>query len=66
MSLAYRRTVVPRFDIQEVIMFQSDIARKLAAVVCTVLFSATCVMGAVGPATAGTHQTDVTAARQAA
>lgn len=34
-------------------MFNSEIGRKLAAIVCTVLFSATCVAGAVGPATAG-------------
>ncbi|NYD90772.1 hypothetical protein [Sphingomonas melonis] len=34
-------------------MFNSEIGRKLAAVVCTVLFSAACVAGAVGPATGG-------------
>ncbi len=33
-------------------MFNSDTSRKLAAIVCTVLFSATCVAGAVGPAAA--------------
>ena len=34
-------------------MFNSEIGQKLAAVVCTVLFSALCVAGAVGPATGG-------------
>ena len=34
-------------------MFNSEISRKLAAIVCTVLFSATCVAGAVGPAAGG-------------
>ncbi|MEH3159719.1 MAG: hypothetical protein PGN08_12785 [Sphingomonas taxi] len=43
-------------------MFNTEIGRKLAAFVCTVLFSATCVAGAVGPAT-GNHQTVVTTAR---
>ncbi|NIJ29927.1 hypothetical protein FHT00_001874 [Sphingomonas insulae] len=36
-------------------MFNSDIGRKLAAIVCTVVFSATCVVGAVGPATGGSQ-----------
>ena len=43
-------------------MIKSDFARTVAAVVCTVLFSATTVIAAVGPAqTAGT--TVVQAAR---
>ncbi|MCP3734417.1 hypothetical protein M9979_05935 [Sphingomonas sp. RP10(2022)] len=46
-------------------MFHSEIGRKLAAIVCTVLFSATCVAGAVGPAT-GSHQTVEKAARLSA
>ena len=58
MLMAYRRTVVARFDIQEVSMFKSEISRRFATLVCTVLFSATCVAGAVGPATGG-HQTTV-------
>jgi len=53
MLLAYRHKVVTRFRIQEVYMFNSEISRKLVAIVCTVLFSATCVAGAVGPATGG-------------
>ena len=39
-------------------MFNSEIGRKLAAIVCTVMLSATCVAGAVGPAT-GIHTTTV-------
>ena len=45
-------------------MFKSEFARKLAAIACTVLFSATCVAGAVGPATGGSQS--VTTARQTA
>lgn len=45
-------------------MFNTEIGRKFAAIVCTIVFSATCVAGAIGPATA--HQTDVTTARQTA
>ncbi len=44
-------------------MFNSEIGRKLAAIVCTVLFSATCVAGAVGPATGTSHTAVVKAAR---
>ncbi len=44
-------------------MFNSEIGRKLAAIVCTVLFSATCVAGAVGPATGGGQTAIVKAAR---
>jgi hypothetical protein len=69
MLLAYRRTVVTRFSKQEVSMFNvaanSEIGRKLAAIVCTIVFSATCVVGAVGPATAGS-QAVVSAARLSA
>jgi len=45
-------------------MFTTEIGRKFATLVCTVLLSATCVAGAIGPATA--HQTGVTTARQTA
>ncbi|HEX8486361.1 hypothetical protein [Sphingomonas sp.] len=31
-------------------MFKSDIARTIATVVCTIVFSATTVIAAVGPA----------------
>jgi hypothetical protein len=34
-------------------MFKSDIGRTVAAIVCTILFSTTCVLSAVGPAQAG-------------
>jgi len=34
-------------------MFNSDIGRKFAALVCTIVFSATCVLSAVLPAQAG-------------
>ena len=44
-------------------MFNSEIGRKLAAIVCTILFSATCVAGAVGPATGGSQTAIVTASR---
>lgn len=43
----------------------SEIGRKFAAIVCTIVFSATCVVGAVGPATAGS-QAVVSAARLSA
>ncbi|WP_447406218.1 hypothetical protein, partial [Clostridium perfringens] len=32
-----------RFRIQEVPMFKSDIGRTIAAIACTIVFSATCV-----------------------
>ena len=35
-------------------MFNTDLARRFAAVLCTVVMSATCVLGAVGPAQADT------------
>ena len=44
-------------------MFNSEIGRKFAAIVCTIVFSATCVAGAVGPAAGGNHTTVVKAAR---
>jgi hypothetical protein len=31
-------------------MFNTDLARRFAAIVCTVVMSATCIVGAVGPA----------------
>ena len=34
-------------------MFNTDFARRFAAILCTVVMSATCVIGAVGPAHAG-------------
>jgi|GEM_PF-1586543 len=34
-------------------MFNSDIGRTIAAIACTIVFSATCVLGAVGPAGVG-------------
>ena len=34
-------------------MFNTDLARRFAAIVCTVVMSATCIIGAVGPAQAG-------------
>lgn len=46
-------------------MFTTEISRKLAAIVCTILFSATCVAGAVGPAT-GHGAANVTTARLSA
>ena len=38
-------------------MLNTDLARRLAAVLCTVVMSATCVIGAVGPAHAGIEKT---------
>jgi hypothetical protein len=35
----------------EVFMFKSDLARTVTAIACTVVFSATAVLAAVGPAT---------------
>jgi len=34
-------------------MIKSDTGRTLAAIACTIVFSATCVLSAVGPAQAG-------------
>ena len=34
-------------------MFKSDIGRTVATIACTIVFSATCVLSAVGPAQAG-------------
>lgn len=31
-------------------MFKSDIGRTVATIACTIFFSATCVLSAVGPA----------------
>jgi len=45
-------------------MFKTDIVRTVAAIACTVVMSATCVLGAVGPAQPGAAQAAVaTAAR---
>ena len=45
-------------------MINSDIGRTLAAIACTIVFSATCVLSAVGPAQAGAAPaTHVTTAR---
>ena len=44
-------------------MFNTEIGRKFAAIVCTALFSALCVAGAVGPATGVNDATVVKAAR---
>ncbi|MGR6328186.1 hypothetical protein ACU5AX_03885 [Sphingomonas sp. XXL09] len=59
------KQAAPRFRIQEVSMFKSDIGRTIAAIACTIVFSATCVAGAVGPA-ATHHAATVSAARQTA
>ncbi len=34
-------------------MWNTDFSRRLAAILCTAMMSATCVIGAVGPAHAG-------------
>jgi hypothetical protein len=34
-------------------MFKSDFTRTVAAVICTVVMSTTCILGAVAPANAG-------------
>ena len=34
-------------------MFKIDLARTVAVIACTIVMSATCVIGAVGPAQAG-------------
>jgi hypothetical protein len=36
-------------------MFNTDLARRFAAIVCTIVMSATCIVGAVGPAQADVH-----------
>ncbi|WP_375402830.1 hypothetical protein [uncultured Sphingomonas sp.] len=38
-------------------MLNTDLARRFAAILCTVVMSATCIIGAVGPAQAGTQST---------
>ena len=38
-------------------MFNTNIARRFAAVLCTAVMSATCVLGAVAPAQAGIDRT---------
>ena len=42
-------------------MFKTDFARTVAAAFCTIVFSATCVLGAVAPA----HQANAVAAHTA-
>jgi hypothetical protein len=37
----------------ETSMWNTDFSRRLAAILCTAMMSATCVIGAVGPAHAG-------------
>ena len=44
-------------------MFKSDIGRTIAAIACTILFSTTCVLSAVGPAQAGAGTATETTAR---
>ncbi|WP_170209851.1 hypothetical protein [Sphingomonas oligophenolica] len=45
-------------------MVISDIGRTFAAIVCSIVFSATCVLSAVGPAqVGGTPAATATAAR---
>ena len=34
-------------------MFKSDYARRITVAACTLVMSATCVLGAVGPAASG-------------
>ena len=34
-------------------MTRNDLGRTIAAIACTIVMSATCVLGAVGPAQAG-------------
>ena len=38
-------------------MFDINLARRFAAAICTVVMSATCIIGAVGPAQAGIEKT---------
>jgi len=42
-------------------MFKSDIVRTVSAIACTLVMSATCVLGAVGPAQAGASKAPVAA-----
>ncbi|WP_342658763.1 hypothetical protein NPJ82_06625 [Sphingomonas sp. NY01] len=43
-------------------MFTTEISRKFATVACTILMSATCLFGALAPATASHTETPVAAA----
>ena len=43
-------------------MFKSEIIRTVSAVACTLVMSATCLLGAVGPAQAGAGKAAVAAA----
>ncbi|MGE7207221.1 hypothetical protein ACQKJZ_16285 [Sphingomonas sp. NPDC019816] len=42
-------------------MFATTFARQIAAIACTVVMSATCLMGALAPAHVATTQTSVAA-----
>jgi hypothetical protein len=42
-------------------MFKSDIVRTVSAIACTLVMSATCLIGAVGPAQAGAGKAAVAA-----
>ncbi|WP_374293973.1 hypothetical protein [Sphingomonas sp.] len=42
-------------------MFATEISRKLATIACTILMSATCLFGALAPATASHTDTPVAA-----
>ena len=42
-------------------MFATDFTRQIAAIACTVVMSATCLMGALAPAHVATAQTSVAA-----
>ena len=41
----------------------NDLTRRFAAVLCTVVMSATCIIGAVGPANAGATNAPAAATR---
>ncbi len=43
-------------------MFTTEISRKFATVACTILMSATCLFGALAPATTSHTETPVAAA----
>ncbi|MFV0921217.1 hypothetical protein ACR720_14660 [Sphingomonas parapaucimobilis] len=42
-------------------MFATDITRQIAAIACTVVMSATCLLGALAPAHVAPTQTSVAA-----
>jgi hypothetical protein len=52
----------PKQKIQGVIaMFATNLTRQIAAIACTVVMSATCLMGALAPAHVGTFAAPVAA-----